>query len=80
MPPNTCYICRTPIDKYKWCLKCIKKAARGAARYFATDRMLEITDRMLEITDGNIEDRQQYLKSQTNKWERKFKKRLATCQ
>lgn len=69
MPP-ACYICKCPIDKYKWCLKCIKKAARGAARHFAEDRMLE-------ITSGNIEDRQQYLKSQTNKWERKFKKKLA---
>lgn len=65
-----CYICQVAIiDKYKWCRSCIKRAAKGAARYFASERMLE-------ITTGNIDDRFSYLKSQTNRWERRFKRRL----
>lgn len=67
----TCRICRdAPADKYTWCRPCIKRAARGAAKYFITDRTREL------LLSGDRVDVQDYMRRQTNKWEKKFRKRL----
>lgn len=65
-----CPQCRSgATDKYLWCRPCIKKAARGAARYF-------IDGRTVMMTHGDAYAQHDYLQRQTNRWEKRFKRRL----
>lgn len=59
----------TADEKYRWCRLCIKKAARGAARHF-------INDRVVMMTHGDAYAQHDYLKRQTNRWEKRFKRKL----
>lgn len=69
LPDLTCRMCGAPADKYVWCRPCIKKSARGAAAHF-------LEGKRVQMSWDDPYARHDYLKRETNRWEKRFKRRL----